>query len=220
MFNIEFLNAAPHTESVCWMSADEVFYCLVEANHNDPTQYEARVLRKLLFEAQMLIKPEISLPLSWANALKATSESWLEAKGRHQIVFYAGVLLKPSKVEVCTAGDIRVHLTKDESILAVTRDHNMVDDVPESTPDWVRNRPREFLHSVPTRYIGDGCTKPPELQIWNITGAYSVIICTSQVHKYQAAEKYLQPLSGQGIKQSLSSNLTGAITKIHFNSSG
>lgn len=220
MLNIESLNIAPYTESVCWMSADEVFYCLIEANQNDPRQYEAGVLRKLLLEAQMLIKPDASLPLSYANALKAVLESWSETEGRHQIVFYAGVLLQPSKVEVCTAGDIRVHLVKGGSILAVTRDHNMIDDIPEDTPDWVKNRPHEFLCSVPTRCIGDDYTKPPELQVWSITGAYSVFICTSQVHKYQAAEKYLQLLSGQAVKQYLSSNQTGTITKIHFNSSG
>lgn len=217
MFIMNAINSASHIEIFSSISAQEIFCCLIEANYNDPSQYEPGVLRQLLREAgsfNNLNSKNAPLPMAFSNSLMTVLNLW-KGRGKHQIVFYAGILLNQNSVNITTAGDIRVHLVKDKKLKAVTRLHNMIEDAPDNITDRVRKMPQEFLRSVATRSLGDPSSEPPETTTWNIDGAYSIIICTSQFHKYRSQEDYLPEVSNilsTEVRNRLSS--IGAVVKI------
>jgi hypothetical protein len=198
MYVLRAVSSAPQTELLTMLSTDAVFCALLEANINDPSQYEGGVLRRLLLEAQRHIEPgdELFSPEEFANAIDEVLKKWNQDEGRYQVVFYAGVLVHQGRAAICTAGDIRVHLVKDGQVVATTKDHNLIDDPPEDPEGALKHLLPEFLFSVPTRCL-DGTLNHgvPETLHWQIEKQDSIVICTSQFHKYVSPQSYLPLLS-------------------------
>lgn len=194
MYKLEAVSLAPQTELLTVLSSDAAFCSLLEANINDPSQYEGGVLKRLLLEAQRHIEParEIFSPEEFASAIDKVLKKWKQDEGRYQVLFYAGVLMQTGRVEVCTAGDIRVHLVRGGQLVARTKDHNMIDDPPEDPNQKLKHLLREFLLSVPTRSL-DGTLNHgvPETLSWELERRDSIVICTSQFHRYANPQSYL-----------------------------
>jgi serine/threonine protein phosphatase PrpC len=191
MYSVKSRNTAKHIESICLLNLEEVLYFVIEANYKDPTQYESgqlrKVLAKSLYSAIHSSESE-KIPESVAFYLHQELSSVSNKPTALDMAFFSGILVKREKIIVCTAGDIRVHLIQGKQLVHKTRDHNLINDPMAKQPD--SNLPKDFLVTVTTRAIGMG-SLPPETYEWGVSGDYSVLVCTSQYHRYQEPKEYL-----------------------------
>ena len=219
MYTLRAVSLAPQTEVLTVLSDDAVFCALLEANVNDPGQYEGGVLKRLLLEAQRHIEPSVEpfAPEEFAQAIDEVLKKWKLDDGRYQVVFYAGVLLQQGSISVCTAGDIRVHLIRGGRLVATTKDHNMIDDPPPDPDQTLKRLLPEFLLSVPTRCL-DGTPNhgPPETLSWSSESRGSIVICTSQFHRYESPQSYLPRLSDVFSSSRAVAAFAGAIAEIEW----
>lgn len=99
-------------------------------------------------------------------------------------LFFAGFVVGPSTVEVCTAGSLRVHLIAGTRLVGSTRDHILRDDEvaanPDLPPDAVRVTP-----SLATRCLGAGTGAPPENVVWPMPAdSARILVCSSEWHNH------------------------------------
>lgn len=106
---------------------------------------------------------------------------------------FAAVSATPNRVSVCTAGDIRVHLIQAGRLQNTTRDHVYATDRPEM--EGLSAVPPEVLSSAVTRYVGGTEATNPEIATWEVSGEYTVIICSAEVHGRRAPASYLESLA-------------------------
>jgi serine/threonine protein phosphatase PrpC len=109
-------------------------------------------------------------------------------KEQSRLAVFAAVAASPDRVSVCTAGDIRVHLGWDGRLQATTQDHTYATDPlfaaeANAIPPAVRA-------NVATRGIGDGAKAPPEGGHWDVPGPYTVLVCSSRVHRRRPPPEY------------------------------
>lgn len=131
-----------------------------------------------------------SLPVDIAASIKDELQKHAESGNRRFAVMYAGVFMRQNEIQVCTAVDIRVHLLQKHKLISRTRDHNLIEDAPAESAHRERNLPEEFLSGVTTRTINTEDSFPETCQ-WSIDGEYTVLICTSQYHRYRDSKEYL-----------------------------
>lgn len=179
-------NRAPHIRAGALRDGDALVYVVVEANLKDPRAYEGTLLDDLL---RAVTRSAPYDPAAIAGRISAT----LRDDARYRpigAVFYAGVRIGAEAIDVCTAGDLRVHLIDAEGrLLHVTRDHNVASD---GTPDQLSNfarMPPGFLENVPTRTLPP-FEKPAETWQWPRRRAATVLICSSRVHQYRDPATY------------------------------
>lgn len=116
-----------------------------------------------------------------------------EARKDHPTwLFFAAVLLKPSVIEVAVAGSFRVHLVREEALVATTHDHILKeeDTSPSLLPPGFGDL-REVMTSVPTRSLGGKLTLPPEVASWEVNGPSSLVLCSTDFHRYSQPTSYL-----------------------------
>jgi serine/threonine protein phosphatase PrpC len=176
-----------------------VFCAVVEANEKDPASYSpASGLSGLLLEASRSTPPETPsdlLPLAFAKSAASILLSWRSKAREPQTVIFASVLAGDEIVHVCTAGDCRVHLIKDDEVLEVTRDHNAIDDPSEVVPFPEDDVLRQVYLRAITRTIGfETGGKEPETVSWVVDSPYSILICSSNVHRYRPPKEYVRLL--------------------------
>jgi serine/threonine protein phosphatase PrpC len=116
-------------------------------------------------------------------------------KERDEIALFAAATLMPGRVSVCTAGDIRVHLASHGRLRAFTRDHTYDND-PAFSPS--AELPSQLRRHVATRSLGTGAMAEPEATQWDAPGAYSVLICSSQLHRHRPPAEYFEDLNTGG----------------------
>lgn len=104
---------------------------------------------------------------------------------------FAGVLVTADSVQVCTAGDLRVHLLSGGALARVTVDHVYVND-PFEPP--LRELNPELTASLSTRWLGGAPSRPPNSRCWEATRPFTVIVCSSQLHQRRRPQDYLQML--------------------------
>lgn len=174
-----------------------LFYAVVELNEKELFLYETNFLQKLCLNAlrNIYINNVFNrLPVLFADSLKYELREMSKSGKQCYGVMYAGIQVKTDEVEVCTAGDIRVHILKDNSIIARTRDHNLVDDAPDDLPEFVRSSRKEVLTGAITRIISAESNKEPEIKVWSLKECSSLFVCTSNFHGYREPEQYLSIL--------------------------
>jgi serine/threonine protein phosphatase PrpC len=106
--------------------------------------------------------------------------------------FFAGLALGPDKVDVCTAGTLRVVLVEGGSVTQSTRDHILRED-PQPGVEY----PAEH-ETVVTRALGIGSRAEPESVQWPMrTGAQLAILSDEwRLHEQPArAEKAMRRFS-------------------------
>lgn len=208
--NLTIHNYAPHIVTF-WVGGSDFAFCAVaEANEKDPLTYSSDSgFGTLFYEAAAQLPPLLSpekLPLDMANAVESVLIKWQKENDRRrtQAVLYSGVLLEKSRVHVCTAGDCRVHLLQNDTLLEVSRDHNLVSD---SDPPFVSQDDsvlRQIYLRTTTRTIGAvPCDKKPECLTWDVAGDKVILVCSSRLHRFRIPNEYLssflsEPLVLQG----------------------
>jgi serine/threonine protein phosphatase PrpC len=193
MYIVNSVSTTSHIEALCKISEQEALFVVIEANEKDSTQYPKGFLSQLLLTAVSKASKKLNsnnLPLDIANLLRDEFTKMTDSEHIYNGVLYAGVMLTPKEIQVCTAGDIRIHLIEKQKLMAVTKDHNLIDDVPDEIPDQVKLMPPEVLRGAVTRIIGPEIDTVPETRTWNVTGDYSILICTSQFHLYKSPQEY------------------------------
>ncbi|HEX8000713.1 MAG TPA: hypothetical protein VF528_20195 [Pyrinomonadaceae bacterium] len=199
MYKLTLINTSRHIVTVTYQSGEALFCAIAEANEKDSPAYdEGSGLDRLLLEATGLLPPALP-PADWPSEMARTIESvllqWHREDSGPGTVLYTGVALLKDQVHVCTAGDCRVHLVKDGQLVAVTRDHNLIDDPVEGqTIDTDETLRTVYLGAV-TRTVGVApSARPPERQSWQAGGNYTVLICSSRFHNYRPPNAYLNHL--------------------------
>jgi len=211
MFLINEISNAQHIEGLSLVNDRQALYVVIESNQKDPKEYEARILSKLLLSSLNASSSDNSEPdiVNLAREMADDLERRVEQGGYPTGVFYSGVSLQRQQIKVCTAGDIRVHLIQQDKLIGVTRDHNLLSDGEAQQAEVLKGLPIELLCNTPTRWVGNRCKLRPETLTWDIEGPYSVVLCTSQFHRYRNPEEYL-PFFRDGIAGLRAVNSAGA----------
>lgn len=104
---------------------------------------------------------------------------------------FAAALAGPRQVEVCTAGDLRVHLVEDERVTRVTTDHILRDDAPPDLPESART----MMPTMLTRTLGGSATTTPQSFVWAVHPPYRIVVCSDEYHRHQRPEVYWPKLA-------------------------
>jgi len=134
-------------------------------------------------------------PASWPRQIAEHIEQRLRRRGAGDPawVLFAGGRATRESIEVCTAGDLRVHLLSGRSIVHRTRDHVAAN---ESNESLARSHPGVPLADHPTlliRSLGSGAL-PAESVCWPARGITSIVVCSSEIHRHRDPESYLDAL--------------------------
>ena len=105
-------------------------------------------------------------------------------------LMFAGVVTTDDGVAVCTAGDVRVHVTAGREIIFVTRDHNILAD---GDPSELSHIPRSALATIPTRDLLG--TRDPESWVVDVERPFRILVCDASVHRYRDPAEYALDLS-------------------------
>jgi serine/threonine protein phosphatase PrpC len=220
MYKLTLLNTSSHIVTLEHATGEFAFCAIAEANEKDAQAYnEASGFKHLLFEAAGLLSSNLTpedWPLEMGRAIESILVNWHEQDFGARAVLYAGVTLSNGKVYVCTAGDCRIHLVKNGELIAVTRDHNVIDDPVEGFAMSDDERLLPIYQRAATRSIGIGSNgRLPECQTWMAESEHTVLISSSNFHWYRQPAEYLDSFL-QG-RPKLVSNLrrpTGVLIKI------
>jgi hypothetical protein len=105
---------------------------------------------------------------------------------------FAAVEATRREISVCTAGDIRVHLLQDGTLVQSTRDHVLGVEAPDSGE--ARRLPPRIAATLPTRWLGGNRGPAPECLRWPAQPPYRLLICSSHYHHRRAASDYIAAL--------------------------
>lgn len=147
--------------------------------------------RILTSAAGVLMQAEKQLTPHWPALLasQVTDQLRLKERDAPAWLLFAAVLISPSAIHVCTAGDIRVHLICGGRVARVTRDHILANE----SPDWVRTTygdlPPGDHDTIITRTLGN-CSLPPEADAWQAQTPFSLLICSSAYHRHRLPDTY------------------------------
>jgi hypothetical protein len=199
VYKLILLNSSSNIVVFSHSTREYLFCAVAEANEKDPLAYDdASLLDKLPLEATALLpltmRPE-ELPFGMAKAMESVLKKWSEQGIGPGAVLYAGVLLSEGKVYGCTAGDCRIHLAKGGQVVAVTRDHNLIDDPTEDAELIEDPIFHQVYLSTSTRTIGVVTGgREPECVEWDASSSFSIFICTSKFHRYRRPSEYIDSL--------------------------
>jgi len=178
---------------------DSLRLAVVEANPNDPASFsESSGLDSLLPEAISDIPATASMS-DFPKLLADSIERRLTSRSHPSLfhVGYAGISVMNGSVVVASAGNCRVHLVSEERLLAVTHDHNIIDDPIEGIDlDKVGENLRATYRYIESRQIaavrnGNGPLHRAEVLEWTAPKIFQIIIASSFTHQFREPEAYL-----------------------------
>lgn len=129
-------------------------------------------------------------PPALARALEARLGSWSGLDNPGPLVF-AGVSAHLDRVEVCTAGDLRVHLIANGRLERWTRDHILREDPQPGFPEDFA----ATMSTIVTRSLNRG-GPPPEDIVWPSRPPYRVFVCSEEYHHHEPPERYAADIAG------------------------
>jgi serine/threonine protein phosphatase PrpC len=150
---------------------------------------------RLIAEVAATVKPNRVMIREWPDRLASSVAERVAAsiEGDPGCVIFCAVAASDEVVQVCTAGDIRVHLVKDGKMLHCTQDHILENE----SRDWVREKYGDISMSdhatLLTRTIGM-CSLPPGRETWSIAAPFIVLICSCEYHRHRSPNTYMQDL--------------------------
>jgi serine/threonine protein phosphatase PrpC len=200
MYNFSIFSNNLNVSTLYHSTNDSAFLIVIEALDWHLAQIkDERALHKILNEAFRLMDININIseiPSEFARnidfVLRESNNLTTDYKG----LSFTGISLTKDKVFVCTAGYTRVHLLQGEKVIDVTRDHNLVSDIDENTSDEkldVKFETCPPLFFAQTRALGlEQPNKPAELITWDVTGNYSILVCSNKFHKFRKPDEYIK----------------------------
>ncbi len=96
------------------------------------------------------------------------------------------IAIDGAMAHVVTAGDLRVHLLADDSLVATAWEHTLA-----RAPDVMPELPRNIHGPVPTRCIGGRVPNPVEEHHWDLPTRWRVVALTSGAHGGHDPVRYL-----------------------------
>jgi serine/threonine protein phosphatase PrpC len=204
MYNFAVFNNNLSVSTLYHSVNDNAFIVVIEAVDWYSSQIkDARALDKILNKAFRLIDINVSIseiPLEFARnidfVLREQNKQGADNKG----LSFTSVSLTKNMVFVCTAGYTRVHLLQNKKLIGITRDHNLVNDNDENISFGdldVKFENCSPLFFAQTRALGvENSNKPPELVTWEVTGNYSILLCSDKFHKFRNYSEYIESYAG------------------------
>ena len=116
----------------------------------------------------------------------------LDNKDKFHTLF-AAAAVTPDKVHVATAGDIRLHIIKDNAALHVSTDHTLANDLDKAHIREQMENP-EMAHQIVTAHLGAQTPAPINTFTRAPERPYKLIACSNEIHRGQAVKDYLDDL--------------------------
>lgn len=104
---------------------------------------------------------------------------------------FAAVLARAGRVEVCSAGDLRVHQVQNGAVVRVTRDHVARNEPLASLPPELSER----YGTVVTRALGGNPVTPAETAVWQTEPSYRLVVCSEAYHRFAEPASYWADLA-------------------------
>jgi serine/threonine protein phosphatase PrpC len=198
VYTVSQVKRGGHFATLINVAGSAVFCAVAEANEKDKSAYaEDTGFERLLLSALRKLPGEVEarmLPKEMATAVGSLLVDWHATNFGPQTVIYAGVLMRDDEIYVCTAGDCRIHLIRHEETIEVTRDHNAIDDPAWNAPFPVDEVLLPIYLRTTTRTVGIASEREPECGAWRAEGNWSVLICSSEAHRYRQPNEYVEEL--------------------------
>jgi serine/threonine protein phosphatase PrpC len=167
------------------------FTAAIESNRKYPPSYRDHVLSR--FYAAVVQAAELHDAVNAPEQFARTAEQLISTPEYRQIlaVVYSGVAVAGTRVSICQAGDLRVHLLSADSTLKCrTRDHNLVEDSSDAS-----SLPHLAAASIWTRALQLNSDANLESYSWDIEPGDRLLICSSGFHEYREPEEYIREFS-------------------------
>jgi hypothetical protein len=173
-YRIKLLNRSKHILHLIEVLNEDVFCAVVDVNEKDYDFYiRSEWLSSMFLQAARSLAPNARIGDLSALMIKSIRRILIDNYGTICLVpgvpFAAAIV--SDKLFVRTAGDFRVHLIRENEVIKVTRDHDLVDDPDPDSPLRLdlNNTPVSFYKSIPTSGItASNDTKEPESFICEI----------------------------------------------------
>lgn len=185
LFQTRLLQSAKYLAHCCSLGTDRALCLALEGNYKDPASYQGEI-------------PRILEALDLRNKSLDAAVDSLRDRIRSQFpkfwggLLFAGVDLSADCVIATTAGDIRVHLIQGDA-LRNTREHNLLNPTEFNGYPELEEMSHDFRAEVVTRALGT--ERPPETITWDVRPPYSVVMCSSRVHRFREPAEYISELS-------------------------
>jgi hypothetical protein len=170
-------------QSLCFAAAD--------AGQGSTPGATARLLSEAAAQSTADSRPG-TWPVRLASSIRARLTNARQENDPAWILF-VGLEVVQGTVHVCTAGDIRVHLVKDGTVMHTTRDHILVNEPLE----WVRATYQDIdlqaQGTILSRSLGS-CALPPTEVAWSAAAPFSILVCSSEHHQHRAPDAYASRL--------------------------
>lgn len=178
-----------HARTLLVEDPHRTLFVAVEANENHVSAYEGPALDAAIAAAAA----RLPRPLTGAAARDFATLLGTEISEHHRseigFVLYAGVCIAGTTIDVCTAGDIRVHLIEGGRITHVTRDHTASED--DVFGDYAAlGVPADVLRAIATRALPPSPRRPIECHEWPAAHGAIVLICSSRLHGHRHPSEY------------------------------
>jgi serine/threonine protein phosphatase PrpC len=200
MYKILLLNNSLNIGTFIVQSSEFVLCVVLEANEKGPkAEWENNLFEELIQEAYKLLPQNIKtsdLPKKMSEAIREILSGWKQRNYGIEYVMYSGFVCIDEMLHACVVGGSRIHLIQNESLIAVTSDHNMKNDLGIDNPIVKRLLSDERTKSIAlrgiTRYLTDSITDfNPDCYTWKTGKEFSVLLCNKSIHKFENPETYI-----------------------------
>jgi hypothetical protein len=225
-YKLKSINTSQHIVCISNISGSNLYYALIKANEKDIKAYsEGSNLETLLLDAVKLLPDGLSIrdfPKILADSVENVLTKRVPQYPDLFHVGYVGIALSKNVVYVCTAGNCRVHLIENGTLLSSTRDHNLIED-PFEEMEELSHDPRMILgyKYIETRQIvalKSEVKHRAECITWKANDKFTVLICSESFHRFQEPENYiqsfLQMINGNQIEDEIIQS--GLMTRIDY----
>jgi hypothetical protein len=181
---------------------ERTLFIAVEANENHTSSYEGPALDSAIATAAARLPRPLTSSAARDFAMLLGTEIFEHHRSDIGFVLYAGVCITGTTIEVCTAGDIRVHLIENGRIKRVTRDHTARED--DASGQYAAlGAPDEILRATITRALPASEQHPIECHHWNSAAGAILLICSSKLHGHREPGEYALGVSDTAARDGL-----------------
>jgi len=200
-FQIRAVNNSENISCFELESNGSFLYAAIEANPIDPNAFSETSGFDILLAKSVERLPERyaigEFPDLLADALERVITQHAKIYPRLFHVGYVGIGISGRRVYVSTAGNCRVHLLEQYNVLAVTRDHNLVDDpIDGFDSSEMGEELREYLRESESRQIAavrgdERSLHRAEKLVWTAPDAYTVLVTSAAIHRFRPPDSYV-----------------------------
>ncbi|MBS1796145.1 MAG: hypothetical protein JSS81_19995 [Acidobacteria bacterium] len=201
-YKLKNINTSRHIVCFSSISGSNLYYALIKANEKDIKAYcRESDIENLLLDAVKLLPDGLSVgdfPKMLADAVETVLTKRVSRYPDLFHVSYVGIALSKNTVYVCTAGNCRVHLIKNDLLVSSTRDHNLIEEPVEGMGE-LSSEPglALFYKCIETRQIvalKSEVRHRAESIKWEPDGGFTILVCSESFHRFQEPENYIRSL--------------------------